>query len=474
MTDEKNITCIECPLSFISKNDSGQDLLKGKAKARIEKEFLSLFTDKGKTLRYKIREIALIEEKEYHLFLSFVFNDRNEQIELFNIGFKFEDFYKELSKCRNELILQDMLVKEKVRKKDVKGDFAFFNCKGEKIRDGKCELRIFETSLVVIPVQGEIIRIHFGNVSEIQPGEYNVDVVTDSGEKVVISRMGYESDPFRKVLSETLDNLSLKTQSILEEMLPDSDSHTIAMLSSLMREGKIAGRKDIEEISAQMWDDMEKMIAQTPLADEYDFLKFLGNKEKMGVGFKRGLMGGLNSDYLWFLVPIFGGKPGEPGNAIAIEAGMIQSPDVDPNINDSAENTNEENEENEKEAEVLKQEGKATYFFRILGRETFSIMKETSELDRQIDEFIVSFNRCMQEVNFRREPIYLPDKKLSEPRYLKYRYAMKRLPELRKLRDLFIGRVIHRTPEQWKEDVTALLKFNTQSKNDEEKWEKGG
>ncbi|HLP57959.1 MAG TPA: hypothetical protein VK186_03980, partial [Candidatus Deferrimicrobium sp.] len=219
------------------------------------------------------------------------------------------------------------------------------------------------------------------------------------------------------------------------------------------------------------------------LGDEYDFLKPLGRQDKIGIGFKRGLMGGVNSDYFWMLIPIYGGKAGEPGNAVALEAGLIRLPEEgeEGEALEAAEAVEMEEgeaedggEENGAAEDLLKQEGKATYFFRILSRESYAAaLKDITEIDRKYDEFITSFNRCMQEVNFRREPIYLPGKRLDEPRYVKYRYALKRLPELRKLRDLFIGRVIHKSQEQWRKDTLALLAFNTQSRNDSEKWEKG-
>jgi hypothetical protein len=78
----------------------------------------------------------------------------------------------------------------------------------------------------------------------------------------------------------------------------------------------------------------------------------------------------------------------------------------------------------------------------------------------------------MIEINFRREPIYLEDGKLNEPPYQKYLFAAKRLPSLQTLRSLFIGRVIHSTPEQWQADVLALLKFNVVAEDDGVKWSK--
>ncbi len=475
--NEKKIL-FECPLSFSLMCDDQQVQTKGNARAQIDKEHLTVLSESGNTLVFPLRELVQIEEKEYHIFLPFTFN---QQLNLFNLGFKFEDFTRTLSKCHHEIIMQDMLVKENIRKKDVTAEYARFNEKGKKDRQGKCELRIFETTLTVLPEKGDIIRLPLGNILDLQPENHGLDVNMDSGEKVVLSQMGTQLDPLKKILSDTLGKLSLKTQTFLQELLPETDAPTIYKVSHLLKEGRIAARKDIETISTTVWTGIEKRIALSPLGDEYDFLKPLGRQDKIGVGFKKGLLGGDESDYFWFLIPIYGGKPGEPGNAAVLEAGLIRLPkESEEGEAGETEETVEaveaaaEMAEGEETAEdVLKQEGKATYFFRIVSREAYAALKDKTELDRKYDEFIISFNRCMQEVNFRREPIYLPEKRLDEPRYVKYRYALKRLPELRKLRELFIGRVFHQSQEQWRRDTLALLAFNTQSRNDLEKWEKG-
>jgi len=78
----------------------------------------------------------------------------------------------------------------------------------------------------------------------------------------------------------------------------------------------------------------------------------------------------------------------------------------------------------------------------------------------------------MFDINFRREPIYLPDARLEEPAYFKYKIATQRIPSLKLLRSLYIGRVIHATPEQRKNDVMGLLRFNVTTQDDFVKWTK--
>ena len=80
----------------------------------------------------------------------------------------------------------------------------------------------------------------------------------------------------------------------------------------------------------------------------------------------------------------------------------------------------------------------------------------------------------MIDINFRREPIFLTETQLENPKFTQYRYAIAKIPGLAEtLRSLFIGRVIHSSLDQWKGNVANLLTFNNKSLDDNEKWSKG-
>ena len=114
----------------------------------------------------------------------------------------------------------------------------------------------------------------------------------------------------------------------------------------------------------------------------------------------------------------------------------------------------------------------ATYFFRTMGRKEYTQTKD-EDLIIELENFIKNINRAMIDVNFRREPIFLSEEQLDSTKYVQYRFAIARMPSLRMLRSLFIGRVIHSSLEQWKSNVASLLAFNTKSLDDTEKWKKG-
>jgi hypothetical protein len=115
---------------------------------------------------------------------------------------------------------------------------------------------------------------------------------------------------------------------------------------------------------------------------------------------------------------------------------------------------------------------RATYLFRITGRKDYLEFACMEALNSAADEFIKLLNYSMLSINFRREPVYLSDEQLKKPQYLKYQYAVERLPSLRLLRKHFIGRIIHSSTEQWKKDVMDIIDFNISSVSDEDTWKK--
>jgi hypothetical protein len=187
---------------------------------------------------------------------------------------------------------------------------------------------------------------------------------------------------------------------------------------------------DIDAISSGIWVELEKKLDQFGVKEEYDYLAALGQSERICIGMKRGLMGDLTGEYIWFLVPIFSIDHVQPGNAIAMEATSIEG------------------------------SGKATYFFRITDSNIYNKFNNPEELKSAVDKVLKKINRDLIIINFRREPIYLTDQQLESTTYVAYRRAVSKVPALQELRQLFIGRVIHNSPEQWKEAVTQLLKSN--------------
>ncbi len=405
------------------------------AAACIQKDSLHLLPQLGEALFFSLRDITDIAKGDHkvHIELSC-----QEKLTLYHLGYRYDDFLRDLFGARNELLLKDMLMHERLKKTGVKAEIDYSKNNQTKLEKEKGETRLYETGMVFIPENNHIVRIPYSDMTEIKEQDYALMISTDYDEKIVLSKMARQFDPFKQALSEAINALSVKTQSMLKELAPGVNASVIRKAARHMKEGRAAKRSMIEAISPALWQELENKLETAHIREEYDFLQSMAKKEKICIGFKRGLMGDLTGEYIWFLIPIISDDPSQPGNALAMEAGSLE-----------------------------KKGGNATYFFRITSR------KDRFDPDRcnqQVDQFIKDLNRAMVSVNFRREPIYLPEQRLQEPRYRHYRFAVDQLPELRKLRQLFIGRVFHRDHQQWTHDIRDLLTFNVTTKNDQAKW----
>jgi hypothetical protein len=435
----KEKPAIECSMSYTLLDESEKEVATGECKGTIDKEYLTVFPKFGNILPFHLRDINEIETENYRIILPLV---SKEKLTLFNLGYYFEDFLRALTNLRNEVIIKDLLMNETVKKPDVEMEFTYFDETGKEKQKDVGKIRLYETGLVVIPQKGEVLRVPYSDIANVSQENYSVKISTDLGEQLLFSKLGSEFDPFLKALSDAYNALQNKAASSLTELYPGIDPVSLRRIASLMKEGKAARRADIELINPKVWNELEKKITGTGLNESYTFLKDLARQERISIGFKRGLLGDLTDEYIWFLMPIYSISEKDYGNAVAMEA------------------TGEESV------------GKATYFFRIVSRTDYTNYTSPEKLDEETDRFIKRINRCMIDINFRREPVYLPDERLEETAYFKYKIATQRIPSLKLLRSLYIGRVIHASPEQWKNDVMDLLRFNVKTQNDFVKWTK--
>jgi len=439
---EEEKSAIECSMSYALLDENGKQVAAGDGKGTINKEYLTVYPKFGDILPFHLRDISLIEAENYRITLP-IFS--KEKLILFNLGYCFEDFQRVLSDLRNEVIIKDLLMNETVRKPDVNMEFTCSDERGNAKQKGPARIRLYETGAVIIPQKGEFLRMPYSDIISVSEENYTIKVGTERGEQFLFEKMGSEFDAFLRQFSEIYNELQTRAVSSLKALYPPIDSVSLRRVAAIMREGKAARRADIESINPKLWQELEKKITSVALNDSYFFLKELARQEKTAIGFKRGLMGDLTGEYIWFLAPIYGTIEKGYGNAIAMEA---------------TEATGEEST------------GKATYFFRMVSRRDYPTLKTPEQLDGEVDRLIKTINRCMLDINFRREPVYLLDERLDEADYVKYKIALQRIPSLQILRNLYIGRVVHASPEQWKNDVMELLKFNVTTLDDSTKWKK--
>jgi hypothetical protein len=430
---------MQAPLKFSIADPGGKVMMEGDGNGTIGAETLIISPKGGEPRSFSLRDIASIAEPEYRVRIVLANGD---QLFLFNLGYKYEDFVRNLVQARNDLSLKDLLMEEKLRKQGIKADFAFIDARGQYQARGKCEVRLYETAMVIMPERSDLIRIPFSELLTCTVESFKVIALLESGNKIEFSRLGKELDPFQREVVGSITELSVKVQDMLKDVYPEADPNAVLKASQLMKEGRAATRSDLEGACPGLWSRLEMKIAGLGIGEEYAFLASKSNVAGIRIGMKRTLAGETKREYIWFLAPIFSKDASKGGNAIAFEATSGED------------------------------EGRATYFFRIIGRKEYSQTVDLSAMNVIAETALMEIAKGLLAINFRREPIYLPDESLYSSEYTHYRYSIMRIPELRLLRERFIGRVVHSSIEQWKLDVDELLAFNIAQQSDAQRWSK--
>jgi len=437
MSAEGPKVILECTLKYTLLGQDGRPGAQGEAGARLTERDLALLPSSGEALLFGLREITSLEAADYRLGLCL---SSGERLDLSHMGSRYDGFCRELTQLRHELAIRDLLVGERPVAADFKAKHVRTH-PGDRVTQGTCAVRLYETSLVILPQMGDLERIPYSFIAEVRQQGYKIEVEVEDDGNLVLSQLGPQFDLLCRTLSATINDLAVATQRYLQDLFPEVEPSAIRRAAPLLRDGRAARCADLEAISPGLWPSLEKKMSGFGMGARYGFLRSLAQPDEICVGMKRGLMGDLTGDYVWALFPICDPDPERPGNAVALEAASLAGT------------------------------GRATYFFRLAGRREYPLLAgEPGELLRRVAVFCRQLNRWMLAVNFRREPIYLPEEKLNEPRYERYRNALQRIPGLSQLRERFIGRVIHTSAAQWRRDVVDLLRFNVSADDDRLKW----
>lgn len=431
---------MECRAGYILREALGAETAAVSAGVRAGEEGIDLLPDSGKALFISYREMLEITPSDYRVEISL---GKGARLTLMNLGRSFDDLVRTLRASRNELTLRDMLMHEQLLRQGVKAELSVGDAGSSARISTPVEARLYQTALVLVPESRDPVRIPYGFVEDIRDEDYRLVIRVEGEGDYTLSRMGRHHDDFRRTLAGAMNDLALESQAMLGELAPGVEQPAIRRAASLMRDGRAAARRDLDAIDPLIWPRLESGLEAVGISEEYRFLRSMMGAGDVFIGFKRGLASESGGDYIWFLVPLIGTGPDAPGNAMAMEAGDSEGG------------------------------SRATYFFRITGRDDYRLVHGTGAKEELAARSAETLNRCLLAVNFRREPIYLPDERLVEPQYARYWHSVRTLPELKQLRKLFIGRVIHSSPEQWKADVLDLLEFNVKAANDQEKWKKG-
>lgn len=441
----------------------GTQLEEGQASLTLEKETLLLFPPFQEPMVIPLLQIQGLSAENHQFRLELA---GGQTLLISRAGRQFDDLVRELTRCRHERLIQELLMGETTVAGDVPAVVA-----GTPPRP--CRLRLTETALLVMEETGPVQRIPYCRMERIHPENYAVAITLDDETIFTLTRMGSHYDPFCKQLSRAVSQLAQQEQEALMQVMPGVPSMEIRALSSLLKDGKPVNCHRVQQISPAGWQSLQTQLARAGLEATVSFLTELATRQQthqiMRMGLKRGLMGDTGGHTLLLMVSLLPISPdpehGEDacylaGGTLVLEAGGL--------VRDSEAETppgvppQTEGRQSPQETDDLAATGRATYLFAIPPGSPVDGASAQEAWHASAEKFMDQLTRWLLAVNYRREPIYLTGEQLQTPAYQRYQTALREIPELQSLRDAFVTRLFHRSRSQWEDQLMQQLRKPSQ------------
>ena len=304
---------------------------------------------------------------------------------------------------------------------------------------------LYPDGLVGMPYGGEPFELLMADLQSIlRTPEYRL---VCSSPSLVVTLYGCEPTylgRFQRSVEAAHQKMEEETANLLVELFPALEISQLAALTSMLAGGRLASKSDLGQTVPWLWERIEEVVHTKGAYPE----AFAALKERAGeflwFGLRRlsegdaasdqvaqadsdltkGTEGTLNPDggndggpprdfLLWFLAGVKAGD--RRFLAVEVDSGR---------------------------------KGYATYLYRCLDAvndaAAFSAAAST-------------ISRAMVALNFYREPVYASPRDIESGRFAEYKLAVRKLQYLRDARALFVGRVIHSSPENWAAGLQALI-----------------
>jgi hypothetical protein len=440
-------------------NSDGSALQAGPCRVSFETETFTLTPASGAPLAFDLGDIDTLLPGDYELTLTLY---TGKKILLNQFGKTFQNLGHDLLEAYRKRLLQCLLLEDLEEITRFEGSVRLES--PERAFSSPAEFRLFKSNLAVLPAQATGLQWRFADIDAVNFDQSSWTVSVESGDqRLAITKLGKRTEEFRDRLTSAREELVQQGAETVHSLFPFLDPDQLQQAAALMTEGRAAALAKLralhpkvdQALATNVVDDklkpyLEALMAHVPAGNYYAGFKLLredeastekkeqeeeasvADAEAMGedtgdASVKSGAEEGVQPILHWFFLPL-AAQPGAkvPGNLVAWEA--------------------------------TSRSGRATYFFRLVPPEQAAQLQDASKSPALIETAIRQLNRAIVLLNFRREPIYLPDDSLLlQPRFRRYAIACRKLPELVRLRSSFLGRAIHASTDTWQKQFESYL-----------------
>jgi len=441
----------------------------------FETESLILVPASGAPLTFDLGDIDTLGAAEYELTLTLYTGKR---LLLNQFGKVFQDLTHDLLEAYRARLIQCLLLEdlEEVARFD---GVAQLDSRASPARSSSspAELRLYRSNLAVLPTAATGFQWRLADIDAVHLDETNYAIILDSaGERLTVTKLAKRTREFVERLQDCIARLTEKSARVLRNLFPFLDPDQFQQAAQLLKEGHGAPLAKLMAIDPKTEQALVENVVDAKLKPYFDALMSHVPPGRLYTGFKlirpeeEGEEPGTREQPEETATEEASALAGQPPSATqegseqeAVEEAAADKTDEEESILHwfffpLARRPGAKLPSNLVAWEATSKSGRATYFFRLVPSEQAAQLSDPAESAPLVDAGIWQLNRAIGLLNFRREPIYLPDKALEiQPRYRRYAIACRKIPELRRLRASFLGRAIHTSLQAWQKQLEGFL-----------------
>ncbi len=439
----------------------GAKTREGECRLSIEKESLRLVPSSGPPLAFDLGDIDSFLPGDYELTLRLY---TGNTIVLTHFAKAFQNLAHDLLEAYRSRLVQCLMVMdlEEVERFD---GWAQLDSK-ESGFSGRSEVRLYRSNFAILPEAATGFSWRYADIDSVDFDEATYTLGVRSGaDRLILTRFAKRSRELAQRLQDGVTAISDVGARVLHSTFPFLTPDQFQEAALIYREGRAVPISGLNRINPRMESALLDRAVDASLKKYLDILKGLSVDNEYFCGFElirkessideegteeagteeapeaggaapdesadlAGAAGGEEEGepiLHWFFFPMkSAGDPSVVGNVVAWEA--------------------------------TSRSGRATYFFRLVPPGQAGVLEKKPESREAVAAAVRGLNRAIVTLNFRREPIYLPDESLqTKERFRRYAIACRKIPVLRQLRASFLGRALHTSPEAWEKQVHTIL-----------------
>jgi len=440
----------------------------GPCKVSFEKETLTLVPASGAPLVFDLGDIDVFAPGEYELTLTLY---TAKKVLLQQFGKSFQNLSHDLLEACRHRLLQCLLLEDLEEVTRFEG-VAHLESPSRTF-SSPAEFRVFKSNLAVLPIGATGFQWRLADIDLVTFDEVQYAVTLESaGQRLTATRLAKRTREFSQTLQEAITQLAEKSAQTVHDLFPFLNPDQLQQVAQLMKEGHAAPLASLRAVHPKTEQALKENVVDAQLTPYFQAL--LGHTAPgwLYAGFKV-LRKEEEAEET--------GNPKEESTG-AEEAGaevQQETPVSETSPEPAAEPVTTEEEgqpilhwfffplvtkagtqwpANLVAWEATSKTGRATYFFRLVPPAQAAGLQDPAKAPALIDAAIRQLNHAIVLLNFRREPIYLPDDSLAiQPRYHRYAIACRKIPELTCLRASLLGRAIHTSFATWQKQFEGFL-----------------